>query len=138
MQPQVPQIHDSPETRQVLPYLGLYIVIPLVPEKLRNVDFGVYHDVEASHLQNGRWTVASGNAHSTARIFDSTTPFLANGGRFRTLDLTSMTSQHQRYFWRLPVGISSILASALEHASPRYSGSRCEEIYLTRQLHALL
>lgn len=130
-----------PDPRSILPYLGLYTLVPLAPERLINVNFLVFSEAELSEIHNGRWTVVppgrTPSSSTTARIHDTTALRLTDrADSSPKIDLSTTARPEQRY-WRLPTRIAPMLAALLDRVA-FLANSDCEEIKLAIRLRNLL
>ena len=129
-----------PYPRFVLPFLGLYTLVALNPQRLENVEFHIYRDAEVSELLDGCWTIVPPNSTPsssiTARIHDATALLPTDHDPGCDLQLSTMPENEQRY-WRLPIEVTLILTYLL-YSVAHLGKSDIEELRLAIELRSLL
>ena len=133
---------DLPDPNTILPYLGLFSLVVLTPDDLKDHILLTSHLPDLSILQNNRFIAAPANilptAPNVAQIFDviaviDTKPLRQFG--HIPLSPEDPAFRHKRY-WRLPTKIGPILAVLVDRV--RYVVDGCEEIAVARQIHSIL
>ena len=133
---------DLPDPNAILPYLGLFSLVVLTPDDLKDHILLTPHLPDLSILQNNRFIAAPANmlptAPNVARIFDVIAVIDAKPLRqFGHIPLSpeDPAFRHKRY-WRLPTKIGPILAALVDRV--RYIVDGCEEIVLAQQIYSIL
>ena len=133
---------DLPDPKAISPYLGLFSLVVLTPNDLRDHVLLTPHLPDLSILQNNRFIAAPVNilptAPNVARIFDAIAVIDAKPPRQLGHILLSPEDpafRHKRY-WRLPIKIGPILAALVDWV--RYLVDGCEEVVVARRIHSIL
>ena len=134
---------DLPEYEAILPYIALFSIILLNPERGRNYVLPTLYLPALSALINNQFTPAprgtSPRTSHTARIFDSIalgdTPPPVNLGSI-PLSYEGLTSQ--RRYWRLPANIGAVLSLLMDKTMRVEEMPNFEEINLAQEICGLL
>jgi hypothetical protein len=108
---------DLPDPTAVLPYLGLFTLVILTPEKVKGHEIATTHLPNLSILSNGNFIAvpdASPTAPNVARIFDVLATIRANPPKQRghiPLSPQDPEFRQQRY-WRLTTKIGAVIGNA--------------------------
>lgn len=111
-----------PDPTPILPYLGLFTIVPLMLHELLDCTISTNHLPELSHLQDNQFAPAphgtSPADQNVARIFDVLA--IAAGNPPVSLGDIPLWLEHpqfqQQRYWRLPVRIEAVLAVLIEQA----------------------
>lgn len=135
-----PPYSGIPDPQSILPYLGIYTLVALNPEKLQHTDFHVFMEPDASELCDGHWTTIAlphvTCSQITAQIHDATSLHHTDHNKGCDIELAGMPDNEQRY-WRLPTEITPILTYLL-YSVANLTESNVKEIQLAIELHGLL
>jgi hypothetical protein len=132
---------NVPDPMPVLPYLDLFSLVSLAPEKLEGAQMSIHDEAKVSQLLDGHWSVVPSlvapSSPTTAIIHDATVlprSFYGSSG-VHVLSAKDTLSPH---YWRLPAGITPILAYLLHRVAHPNPFSKSEEVRLAIRLRALL
>jgi hypothetical protein len=133
---------NLPEFAAIIPYLGLYTLVPLHPETLENIAIPTLHSPSLSIIQNNRFIPAPANMSPivphVARIFDALS--LPNAALVTPglVPLSpSMPGFEEQRYWRLPVKQGVILELLIQRAA-LLPGNNCAEVRLARAIYSVL
>lgn len=142
------RVDGLPDPMSILPFLGLYSLVPLRIEELASADVKIYTPLrpDLSIYREGHWLIAPfdevlpDNA-LTARIYDaaSLSPdhFLSNS--FGIIPLVEEDPEFDKnHFWRLPVDLGVVLAAFLDRAIVVPDSWSTYHVRLAKSIYALL
>ena len=132
----------SHSTAPILPYLGLYTLVPLKPDELVGLIITTPLLPNLSILRQGQFVPApahtSPTAPNVARIFD-VLDVTGSQGRLGVIPLSPSHAQFiEHRYWRLPVSPEVVLSMFMYRVLPLPPTSICKEIELTQTIHSLL
>ena len=132
---------DLPDPTAVLPYLGLFTLVILTPEKVKGHEIATTHLPNLSILSNGNFIPApdaSPTAPNVAHIFDVFATIHDNPPKQRGhIPLSSQDPKfRQQRYWRLTTTIGPVLAMLNEQIG--FNNYGCEEIELTQSIRDIL
>jgi len=135
---------DLPDPTSVLPFIGLYTVVPLKPKELYGLQC-LTPLLPGLSIVSGRYFVPASpgtqpNAPNVARIFDIMSLTATSTWPPETLGRIPFSSFHlefeEQYYWRLPIKyevvLSDLMASVMD-LDPDYM-----EVELTQVIYSLL
>jgi hypothetical protein len=131
---------NVPDPTPVLPYLNLFSLISLAPEKLEGAQMSIHDEVKVSQLLDGHRSIfpslATPSSQTTAIIHDATAlprSFYGSSG-VHVLSAKDTLS----HYLRLPAGITPILTYLLHHVAHPNPFSKSKEVQLAIQLCTFL
>lgn len=130
---------NIPDPTPVLPYVNMVSIVSLAPEKLRGVPLILYYGAKVSQLLGSHWSIVPSLAAPTSPtsviIHDATADSTPLSSTFHDLTATHSLPNH---YWRIPAGMTPILAYLLYHVAHPKPFSKSEEVRLAIQLRILL
>jgi hypothetical protein len=130
---------DKLDPTPIRPFLNIVSIVSLAPEKLQGVPLILHDGAKASQLLGCHWSIvpslAAPTSPTSAIIHDATADSTPLSSTFH--DLTANDSLPNHY-WRIPAGITPILAYLLHHVAHPKPSSKSEEVQLAIQLRILL
>jgi len=122
-----------PDPKPILPYLGLYTVVTLNPEREESAQLPTPHMPHLSILRRGRFIRASARTSATAenvaRVFD---PLAVDHCTPQNCDTIPLSPKHPQFkeqrYWRLPIPAPAVFAALV--ARLQYDLSGCKDIEL--------
>lgn len=133
---------DLPNAESILPFLGLYTLVTLLPEEPGGSSIAAHYTPDLFALDGSRFISVSAailaSAPSVARIFDVS---VISDELPQTLYSIPLSPKHpefsQQRYWRVPVKPEVILVMLMERIG-RVTESDCEEINHARIIYCIL
>jgi len=142
------RIDKLPNPMPILPFLGLYSLVPLRIEELASSDIKLLTPLrpDLSVYREGHWLISLFNKvlpdnALTARIYDAASlspdQFLSNS--FGIIPLVEKDPEFDKnHFWRLPVDLGVVLAAFLDRAIVVPDGWGTYHVRLAKSIYARL
>jgi hypothetical protein len=133
---------DLPDMTSILPFLGLYTLVVLLPDKLTGSEIPAHHPPDLFILDGSQFVPAPAdtlpNAPGVARIFDVSVISDELPKAFYTIPLSPKHAEFtQQRYWRVPAKPEVILMMLMEQIRGVTEPS-CEEIKFARVIYCTL
>jgi hypothetical protein len=124
-----------PDPCSIIPYMGLYAVVPLVLEVLERMDFIIFNASNPSQLRDNRWITVPPKVTPDALIYNAMSLSPTSPLQPETLDFSKV--EKYRRLWRLPISANTVLTTLLHNVS-HLGKSDVEEVQLAIEIRSLL